>query len=477
MKRLSGYDAQFYFDELAGEYQHTIKLLFFRGEADVSLGFEEVKYQVKAIVQNTPSLRWIVKRVPLDLYHPVWLDGGDVDIDWHVKRAAIAAPGGKDELCEMISQIASTSLEPGLPLWELWLLEGYASGELVCMLKIHHAIADGGEAVRAMENGLLSADQQLRTDTLHVQVPGPQAEPIPSAGSLVVHALKDVFLDTIRGLPRLVAAAIEARRRHRARKKIYQQKVDPLKAPKSPFCGPMSKRRVFYFSSVPIATANQIRQCLGGSINDIILASVAGGVRRYLLAKKMLPTDPHLGAIIGTTRRKEELGQLGNKVTARYIWLPTHIADPQQRWDYAYLQNAVAKEDMALQQGANFEDWVMLFPPVLLKLMSAILHLIAPKSMVGGVAVSNVKGPGEKLYAGDFELSNIVSCGHIKYAAVLNITVWSYVDKLNFALYTSPSKDVDLKQIAQCIEEEYAALLEFTGKKATSDLPLASASA
>src|SRR5512139_2060566 len=125
MRRMTGFDAQFVFDERSGEPQHTLKLAFLDARASAGFGVDAARRHVAARLAHLDPLRWCTARVPFDLHHPVWREGGTPDLGWHVRRAAIPAPAGRSELCEVVSQIASAPLDPRRPLWELWLLEGY----------------------------------------------------------------------------------------------------------------------------------------------------------------------------------------------------------------------------------------------------------------------------------------------------------------------------------------------------------------
>src|SRR5437867_1351899 len=147
---MSGFDAQFIYDEQPEEPQHTLKISFLSAAASAAWSFESARRDLARRIAAIEPLQWRAVRVPLDLHHPVWVADPDLDLDWHVRRTAVRAPGGRDELCEAISQILSVPLDPDRPLWELWWLEGYEGG-VVAVLKISHALADGAASRRLLE--------------------------------------------------------------------------------------------------------------------------------------------------------------------------------------------------------------------------------------------------------------------------------------------------------------------------------------
>jgi hypothetical protein len=151
MHRLTGFDAAFIYDERANEPQHTLKIAIWSPEASARYSLERTRRFVAARLPDIPPLRWRALRVPFDLHHPVWCESGAVDLVQHVRRLGIPAPAGRRELCEVISEIASQPLHPERPLWELWMLDGYEGDKVVAVLKLSHALADGGEARNLIE--------------------------------------------------------------------------------------------------------------------------------------------------------------------------------------------------------------------------------------------------------------------------------------------------------------------------------------
>jgi len=462
MHRLSGYDAQFIYEDSPEEPQHTLKVFFLSAEASARYAFERVKPVLRARLHRVPPLRWRALRVPLDLHHPVWIDAGDLDLDHHVRRIGLAAPGGKRELCEAISEIASVQLDPKKPLWELWMLEGFEGGRVVGLLKLHHAVADGASSKAIIE--LVFSREPV--DSLAFVGPGPTppltAEPVPSKWRLLRDALRDIPREIFRELPGLVRATREWRRRVRAAGDLEGAGVNPFRGPRIPFRGPLSRRRIFQFATVPLDRAFEIRAALGCTVNDVVVATVAGALRSYLWERRELPGLPIVGNMPASTRTEEQQFTFGTRVTTGFLPLPTQVVDPIARVREVQAVTSRWKREVALREGAHLEEWFEHLPPFLVKLYPrAVRRLIRFKpELPMGVVVSNVRGPTELLHAGGGPLENLVSVGHVVIGAVLNVTVWSYVDKLNFGLYTCGERVPDLWKIADAIPAAFDELYE-----------------
>ena len=141
--------------------------------------------------------------------------------------------------------------------------------------------------------------------------------------------------------------------------------------------------------------------------------------------------------------------------------MPTHLADPVERVRYAHIEAAAAKRDIQLQSGAQLAEWVELTPPFILKLGTKLMRYVMRRMQTGGMMiVYNVRGPTSTLYTTSGPIENLVSVGHVKVVVALNITVWSYVDKLNFGLYTDVDAFPDLGEVADHIDRAFAELVD-----------------
>jgi diacylglycerol O-acyltransferase len=460
MRRMTGFDAQFVFDERPNDPQHTLKLAFLDARASAGFDLAAARRQIAARLSRLDPLRWRAVHVPLDLHQPVWLEGGAPDLGWHVRRAAIPAPGGRDELCEVVSQIASAALDPGRPLWELWLLEGYEGEKVVLVLKLSHALADGGESRILLERLFDPAP-------LSAELPAAESA---SRAALVLAALRDRLLDLAALLRVARATLVTAWRQRRAIDRPEPSALlvpTRLRNPRTPFGGPVGARRAFHYHTVSLAAAREVGHVFGCTLNEVLIATVAGGVRRWLREQACLPGLATIGHLPLSTRRESERGAWGNRVVSVPIALPTQIEDPVARLRAAARENARAKEALGAQCGAFLEDWQNVLPPILTKLYGAFVRLVArlrPR-LSGGVVVSNVRGPEQPLCVAAGSVENLVSVGHVKWVSGLNVTAWSYAGKLNLGLYACADAFPGLGRVAALLGEAFEELVKAAARE------------
>ena len=459
MRRLSGFDAQFVFDERPAEPQHTLKLAFLDARASAGFDLVAARRHVAARLARLDPLRWRVAHVPLDLHQPVWLESGAPDLHWHVRRAAIPAPGGRDELCEAVSQLASVPLDPRRPLWELWLLEGFEGDKVVLALKLSHALADGGESRILLER---------------LFEPTPETGPLPvreevSGAALLGAGLRDRARD-LAALWRVARRAVAvAWRRARSERPAPGELPAPtrLRSPRTGLGGPLGPRRAFHYQTVSLAAAREVSRTFGCTLNEVLIATVAGGVRRWLREEGRLPGLATIGHLPLSTRSEAERGTWGNRVVSLSFALPTQIADPVERLRDAARESARMKAELAARRGALPEDWQNALPPLFTKAYAALARLVArvrPR-LSGGVVVSNVRGPEQPFALGAGRVENVVSVGHVKWVSGLNVTAWSYAGQLNLGLYACADAFPELGRVAALLGEAFEELVKAAGRE------------
>jgi diacylglycerol O-acyltransferase len=466
MQRMTGYDAAFIYDERPEEPQHTLKVAVWGRAASAAYSLERTRSFVRRHLGELPPLRWRAVRVPFDLYHPVWIDDRDVDLAHHVRRRALPQPAGRAELCEEISEITSIPLDPARPLWELWMLEGYEGGKVVAVLKMSHALADGAASKRLLE--MLYAEAPPDDDAFAWAGAG---EAPPSAWALLRDAARDRFRAATREIPRLGRASRRVLRTLRTtpRDRIYQgRRISALASPPTPFAGRPSPKRSFHFATVPLDAAKDIRRDLDCTITDVVVATAAGGVRRYLQHRRALPGLPTLAHMPASIRSEAERNEWGNRITTRPFSLPTHVADPLARLRAASEIVRETKNDLRLRRGADLEDWLRWLPAYAAKGISRLARTLVRMrpEFPGGVSVTSVVGPAAELQAPGGPVENLISVGHLKYVAGLNITVWSYAGKLNFGLYACPSAVPDLGRLADMLATSFEELRKAAAREA-----------
>ncbi|MFN8100072.1 MAG: wax ester/triacylglycerol synthase family O-acyltransferase [Mycobacterium sp.] len=445
--RLSGSDVTFVLDEHI-EPQHTLKVAVFDEQASKDFRFEDILETLRGAVDVLPQMQWRVEFVPLGIGHPSWVTDPTYDVANHVHHTRLPEPGTRTQLCAKISELASQPVPAGRPPWELWFLEGFEGSKVVAALKMNHALADGGTFA-----DLLDMVTRPEPGAKPVVPPIPRAA-APSSRSVALRSGVGDLLRSMRDeLPRRTAALVRAYTRDR--KSTAQRPPSRFGAPVVPWRGPLTAGRTFSYGSVPLEDIRQMAKACSGTVNDVLIAIAAGAIRQYLIEEN-LPTDrPVIGNTAVRTRKPDDPRLWGTAVTALPFELPTHLSDPLERLRAAHAQTAMVKAQSATRP-VHMEDWFDFSPPLVLgpalKLTRAAAHRVN-----GAVIVSNVRGPREKRYLGNMGIENFISCGHLKYAAGVNLTVWSYDKFINFAVYgctrTLPDPELFTQRILASFEE------------------------
>lgn len=458
-ERLPGVDAGFLYMETPTQHMHTLKVSFL----DVSAvpggySFEAFAAGLSARLHLLPPFRRRLRAVPLRLHHPVWVEDQPVDVRRHLRRIVVPSPGSKREVERVIGKLASTPLDRSRPLWEIAVLEGLADGTIGVVAKIHHAVADGA-AASALLVSVMDTDQPLA-------VPGWELEETPGPGQLLGQAARDQARQLLH-LPgllwRTVGSVLLLVRRRRGMPVRPPRPI--LDTPKVSFNGAISSRRAFATASLSLSAVRAIRARTGVTFNDVVLAVVSGAMVAWLAENGERPASSLTAGIpVATDRAGSTPRLVGNRVSNMFTSLCTDVPDPRERL-HAIAQVTVQAKVMQETLGLRMlEDWVQYTPPLPFSLfmraysrLGAANHHRAPFNLV----VSNVPGPGEPVTIGAARLTDLYSVGPILEGIGLNITVWSYLDRLSFAALACPDRLPDLpglvKHLAPALDELVAA--------------------
>lgn len=448
---LSGTDTTFFLDE-AVEPQHTLKVAVFDEASSAEFDFDRAVQALSGAVDVLPQMQWRPHPVPFGLGRPAWVADPGFDIRNHVHRTHVPKPGTKPQLCRTISAVTSEPVPPNQPPWELWFIEGYDGGKVVAALKMNHALADGGRLVELLDR-LTQPDPGAAPDV--VPVPHPPAA-LSGVDALLASAAE--LADQVRhAVPRRLRSIWQARGGDPAPRtpSIVREQ------PKLPWRGPLTPGRSFSWVSVPLNDAKAMAQTVSGTVNAVVFAIAAGAIREYLLAEGLPTERPVVGNAAAKVRGDGDGRLWGTSATNRTFALPTHLADPLARLHEAQVQTKAVRASVD-SRPVQREEWFDLAPAVMLRPMLRFARLMG-RWMNGAVIVSNVMGPQQKRYIGPMGIENFISCGHLKYVAGLNITVWSYASMLNFAVYGCSRTLHDAELFTQRLQDAFEELRDATG--------------
>src|ERR1019366_4376172 len=288
MERLTGMDAAFLALETDTMHMHVGAVMVFApsspetGEDVPTRYFDRLRGVVEERIHLVPPLRRRVVRVPFGIHHPMWVEDPDFELDYHLRRASLPAPGGPTELAAFVADLAGRPLDQNSPLWEIHVVEGLESGHIAVVPKVHHSLFDGASGVEVVASF-------LDTGPVPRVVPFPgrpwRPEPIPTEAELIALAMSSLVRQPERaaGVLRRTFGAVhdlaERNRRLREEDDVVPPPA-PFRAPRTSLNGSISPHRRFAFAQVPLDEIRTVRRVFGGTVNDVVLGSVAGALRR-----------------------------------------------------------------------------------------------------------------------------------------------------------------------------------------------------
>jgi diacylglycerol O-acyltransferase / wax synthase len=458
VKRLNGMDAMLLYSETPNLHTHTLKVAVLDpSDFDGEFGFDTFRLHVRRRLHLLDPLRYKLVDIPWQLHRPMWQEDCEVDLDYHLRRVRVPAPGGRHELDDVIGQVASTPLDRSRPLWEFHFAEGLAGGRFALIGKVHHALADGVASVnllaRAMDLEDGTADERDNDDA------GVTASP----ADLLRAAARD-HTRQIAELPRLIKDAAMGSMRIRRRSKErgeHPDLADSFDAPPTFLNHVVSPQRRFASATLPLADVKATAKALGITMTDAVLAMVAGGLRTLLLAYDGTADRPILASVPTATDKSNRI--TGNEISGLMISLPVHIADPIERARLVALATQIAKEDHEIL-GPKLYGRLMAYLPT--AFAPAAFRWLGGRDMpnkVMNVAVSSVVGPRQRGHFGGATVTEIYSTGVLSPGAPVNITVWSYVDQLGIAVLTDDLTFKEPPEATDAITEAFAELRSAAG--------------
>ncbi len=455
--RLSALDASFLHLESRATPMHVGSLAIFEGERffDGSGRFRlaAVRDLVSSRLHHIPRFRRRLMTVPMEQGRPIWVDDDRFDISYHVRLTALPGPGSWNQLRALTARIQMHPLDRSRPLWELWFVEGLEAGRVALVQKTHHALVDGVSGVD-VATVLLDFDPNATTEV------GPRwsAAPIPSSARLLTDTMREratepaELVRTARGLARAPQrAATRAGEVGRAVRSLVES--SPL-APSTSFNRPVGPRREFVGVKVDLADVRRVRSQLGGTVNDVILAGVAGALRRRFIARNE-PLPERVRVLCPVSVRDEsETMQLGNRVSAMFVDLPIEEPDPDARLRaIGKLTRDLKDQEQAL--GASFLLGLTEYAaPTLLGLAA---RLVQRQPFVNFV-VTNVPGPQVPLYCLGARMIEAYPMVPLSHNLGLGIAILSYCGVLHIGLMADAVANPDLADLAEDLTAAFAEL-------------------
>ncbi|HEV2757243.1 MAG TPA: wax ester/triacylglycerol synthase family O-acyltransferase, partial [Actinomycetota bacterium] len=457
MRQLTSLDAQFLAMESRSTYGHVSGLAIYDPSTRPGgkLELADVCRLVGERIHMLPPFRWKLAEVPFGLDLPYWIEDPDFDIDFHVRESAVPPPGNKRQVAETVARLVARPLDRAHPLWELYVVHGIEGGKYVGLLtKVHHAAVDGvsgaeilgilldlepdGRDLPPKPEGGFGEREPSQWEMLGRGVLGLPRQPVRAAGALpatVTNLTNLPGAELVPGLPTIDKVTRAIRRRvGGSQDGEILGTPERLTVPPTSFNGRISPHRRFAFDSLPLDRIKAIKNELGITVNDVVVATCATAMREWMLERGELPDEPLVTMVPVSVRTPEQRGEFGNRVSAMIVPIPTNEADPRKRLMKTHDVLKVAKTRHKALPANVLQDATQFIPPALFTRANRVVAQLAGGVRPLNFVISNVPGPPVPLYLAGARLVANYPVSVITDGVGLNITCLSYLDHVDFGI-------------------------------------------
>ncbi len=454
--RLSPLDASFLHLEDASAHMHVASVMLFDGEPP---SYSELLEAIERRLHLVPRYRQRLAFVPLAQGRPKWVDDPHLNLRYHVRSTALPSPGSEQQLKALAGRVFSQQLDRDKPLWEIWLVEGVEDGRFALLAKTHHSLVDGISGV-----DIVTVLFDASPEPAAPPDPGDRwlPRPLPSRAQLLGEALLE--RTTAPGeIVRTARAAVRGPRRVLDGVREAAAGVGAMAwaginaAPRSPYNRSIGPHRRCTWVRAELADLKAIKNRLGGSVNDVVLATVAGGLGRHLRRKGQNTDGLELKAMVPVSVRTDvERGALGNRVAAMMAPLPVWCQEPVARLDVVREELEGLKEGGQAVGAQVLTQLTGFAPPTIMDQASRLMS----RQRFFNLVVTNVPGPQFPLYLLGRELKQPFPMVPLARNQGLGIALMSYNGRINFGLVGDYDLLWDLEDVAEDLRESLAELAE-----------------
>jgi diacylglycerol O-acyltransferase len=464
LDRLTAVDASFLVQEGPSSHMHVGAVMVFEGPPP---SYDDFLFQIRGRLHLVPRYRQKLAFPRLEAGRPLWVDDPSFNLEYHVRHTALPSPGSEEQLRNLVARIFSQQLDRSKPLWETWLVQGLERNRFALISKTHHALVDGvaGVDLATVVFDVTPVPQPVEHEDREWV---PRRE--PTQAQLVAQGVKGL----VRAPLRLATEALEAVAHpegalHGAREaaeglgEVVWNFLNP--APDTPLNVEIGPHRRFTWVRAELADFKTIKNSLGGTVNDVVLAVVAGSLRRFLRARGVRTEGLELRALVPVSIRSDtERDQLGNRIAAMRGPLPVYIEDPVARLQ-AVREAMDGLKDSKQAVGAEVLAGVQNFAPPTILAQASRLNF---STRLFNLIVTNVPGPQFPLYLLGRELQDLFPIAFLPRNHALAVAVMSYNGGVDFGLLADYDAVPDVEAIAAGIQESLAELLEVARETARS---------
>jgi diacylglycerol O-acyltransferase len=460
MQRLSALDAGFLYLETAKTPINIGCVTIFAPAADSpDAVFRTFRDHTAARLDRLPFYRRRPVMKPLNIDHPVWVEERAPDLDYHIRRRALAAPGTMEQLRSLIAELHAVPLDRGRPLWQYHVIEGLEGGRFAVYVKLHHADMDGVEFVAS-----LPVIFDASPDPVPLAAPAGESAggtEAPSAARLIGDALDDFAGQDarfLRAAPRLATALAKLGRRAVTTARLLPEAL--RFAPKTPLNRSISRERSYGTASISLSLVRRVAKARHVTVNDVLLAVCGGALSRYLSVRKALPKEPLIAAVPVSLREPGHV-EMNNQIGVIFCSLATDVAEP--------LERLAAVAASTQDSKARFTDVKAVWPielsalgvPVVVTGVAQLWTRTRAFNMLPTIAnllISNMRGPEQPFYCCGARALHCFPISVPYHGIALNITAMSYLDDFDIGLTACRAAVPDVQDIAGHLVAELAAL-------------------
>ncbi len=463
--RLSTSDATFFRMENSATPMYVGSLSILRKPRD-GLSYETVLATVEQRLPQIPRYRQKVREVRFGLARPAWIDDGDFDITYHIRRSALPSPGSDSQLHELIARLGSRPLDKSRPLWEMYLVEGLAKNRIAIYTKTHQALVNG---MTALEIGHVIADRTQKPPEFGEDIWIPSREPndrqlvLGALGEWIarptaqVAAVRSAVTETVTNTSQLVDLGCRVAGAART--------VARGTAPSSPLNTTVSRNRRFSVSAGSLEVFRQLRARYDCDVNDVVLAVVAGALRNWLLSRgepvtstttvrAMAPMSVYPDGELDSSGP----GQAMSAVSPFLVDLPVGEGNPVVRLSQVAYATESHPTAASLVDARTIVTLTGFGPPTLHAMGIRVATTFSARQF--NLLITNVPGAQKQMYIAGTKLLETYAVPPLLHNQVLAIGVTSYNGMLYFGINADRDAMSDVDMLPNLLREALDELVE-----------------
>ncbi len=460
LDRLSAVDAGFLHQEGPASHMHIGALVRAEGTAPP---YDDFLDSIRARLHHVPRYRQRLVYPPAGSGRPLWADDSDFNLEYHVRHTALPGPGSDEQLMNLVARVFSQQLDRSKPLWELWLVEGLAGGGFALLSKSHHSMIDG---IAGVDLGTvlfdLGPEGRPPEDDLEPWSPDPEPSAIDLLAAGAAGMTKACFAvagKAIGSLSRPERALADAKVVAEGLGEIVWAAANP--APPSPLNVEIGPHRRFCGIACELADFKNVKNAFGGTVNDVVLAVVAGALRHWLHSRGVRTQGLELCALVPVSVRSgDDRNGTGNQLVVMRGPLPVYVEDPVERLGVVREAMDDLKESKQAVGAEVLTSMQEFAPPTVLAQASRLTF----STRLFNMLVTNVPGPQFPLYVQGREMTSVFPIAFLPANHALAIAIMSYNGQMNFGLLGDYDAMPDLDDFGQAIEASLAELVSLASR-------------